>query len=115
MVLQEEFASVPSRFIDSKLKVTGNFYAAYLALELAEYNYPDPNNPSYTRLKSPRKIKNDVFIRLDEMEATGYGIPELKKEIQAARTRRKKEDGGSTFFDIIKRTSLQGRSSRELG
>lgn len=94
-VLQEEFVSVPSKFIDSKLKITRNFYAAYLAIELAEYTYPDTKNPEYAKLKAPRKVKDDAFTRLDEMEATGYGIPELKKEIQAARRRRKKEDGGS--------------------
>ena len=113
-VLHEEFNSVPSRFIDSKLKLTGNFYAAYLALELAEYTYPDTNNPGYTRLKAPRKVKNDSITRLDEMEATGYGIPELKKEIQAARKRRRKEDGGSNILDVLKRTNLEGRSSTAL-
>lgn len=97
-VLQEEFVSVPSRFIDLKLRLTGNFYAAYLALELAEYTYADTNNPGYTKLKSPRKVKNDAHTRLDNMDATSYGIPELKQEIQAARKRRKKEDGGSIFL-----------------
>lgn len=91
-VLQEEFVSVPSRFIDLKLRLTGNFYAAYLALELAEYTYTDTNNPGYAKLKSPRKVKNDALTRLDNMDATSYGIPELKQEIQAARKRRKKED-----------------------
>ncbi|MCJ1465874.1 hypothetical protein MMC07_004493 [Pseudocyphellaria aurata] len=92
MILQEEFGSVPSKFIDSQLKLEGNFYAAYLALDVAEYKYLESNNPGYTRLKQARKVKNDAFSRLDNMEATGYGLPELKKEIQAARQRRKKED-----------------------
>lgn len=102
MILQEEFVWVPSRFIDLKLRLTGNFYAAYLALELVEYTYPDTINPGYTRLKSSRKVKTDALARLDNMEATGYGIPELKQEIQAARNRRKKEDGGSTFLIFSK-------------
>lgn len=104
---------VPSRFIDSKLKLTGNFYAAYLAIELAEYTYPDADNPGYTRLKAPRKLKTDAFTRLDDMEATGYGIPELKKEIQAARKRRKKEDGRSTILMLLyKRAYMVSRQER---
>ena len=92
VILQEEFVNVPSRFIDSVLKERGHFFATYLALDIEEYNYLESKSPPYTRLKVPRKIKPTGFARLEEMEAKGYATQELKKEILAARNRRKKTE-----------------------
>lgn len=81
---------MPSRFIDATLKDNGSLFASYLALELAESTYSESKNPPYTRLKVPRKFKSTSVARLQDMEAEGYGMQELKKEILAARNRRKK-------------------------
>ena len=99
-VLQEEFVNIPSKFIDFQLKLSGNFYATYLALDLAEYTYVDTATPPYTRLKSPRKPKSNTFARLNEMEATGYGVSELRKEVEAARKKRTKEEGTSIYLTL---------------
>lgn len=98
-VLLEEFISVPSKFIDLTLKSAGNFYSAYLALELAEYTYLDTHPRPYMTLKVGRRMKTD------NAEAAGYGIPELKKEIQAARKQRTKQESRSMFLIVPNRIS----------
>ena len=103
IVLQEEFINIPSKFIDLTLKTAGNFYGAYLALELAEYTYSDTYPPPYVNLKAPRKIRTDALSRLDGIEVTGQGIPELKKEIQAARRQRKKQESRLIFLIVSSR------------
>ena len=90
VILQKEFVNVPVRFIEATLKDKGHFFASYLALELAEYTYLDSKEPPYIRLKTPRKTKPCALARLEEMEAKGYAVQSLKKEILAARNRRKK-------------------------
>lgn len=84
---------MPSRFIDATLKDNGSLFTSYLVLELAESTYSESKAPPYTRLKVPRKSKSTSVARLQDMEAEGYGMQELKKEILAARNRRKKIEG----------------------
>ncbi len=76
------------RFIESSLRLAGNLYAAYVAIELSEYNYPDNKDRSYARLKTPRKPKPLAFAKTHPIAV------ELTKEIEAARNHRDKEHGG---------------------
>lgn len=89
-ILSEEFPSVPLRFVETMLREKGNLYAAYLVIEFEEYEYLENNDRRYIRLKTARKPKlgahNDMYA--DD-------VPELSQEVEAARTYRDKEQGGS--------------------
>lgn len=79
------------------LNEKGHFFATYLALELAEHTYLDSKDPPYSRLKSPRRIKSTFHSRIDQMEAQGYAVDALRREIMAAKNRRKKVESMSVF------------------
>ncbi|KAL8707581.1 MAG: hypothetical protein Q9220_007422 [cf. Caloplaca sp. 1 TL-2023] len=89
-LLQEDFPDVPRRYIDLKFKELGNLYATFLALDLAEDTFETSEVKPYTKLKNTRKSKKPHSV---EMPATGYGVAELQKELEAARFQRKKLQG----------------------
>ncbi|KAL8705051.1 MAG: hypothetical protein Q9201_001821 [Fulgogasparrea decipioides] len=89
-LLQEDFPDVPRRFIDLKYKEHSFLYATYLALDLAEDTYDTSTTRPYTRLKNSRKPKISTSSTHEAMYPTGYGYAELRKELEAARTQRKK-------------------------
>lgn len=91
-ILSEEFPSVPLRFVEIMLREKGNLYAAYLVIELGEYQYLDNNDRRYNRLKTARKPKLSAPKDIYEDE-----VPELLDEVKAARTYRDKEQGGSNI------------------
>lgn len=91
-ILSEEFPSVPLRFVEIMLREKGNLYAAYLVIELEEYQYSDNNGRRYTRLKTARKPKLGAPKDIYEDD-----VPELLQEVEAARTYRDKEQGGSNI------------------
>ncbi|KAL8947596.1 MAG: hypothetical protein Q9222_006136 [Ikaeria aurantiellina] len=86
-LLQEDFPDVPRRYIDIKFKELGNLYATFLALDLSEEAYDTSESRPYIRLKNTRKSKRRRSV---EMPATGYGVAELQRELEAARFQRKK-------------------------
>lgn len=95
MVLQEDFVNVPSRFIDLKFKENGQYIKTFQALELADREWEANPNPTYQRLKHPRKpsrTPQDIELHIDNMAAQGYGVAELKREIAAARRQRQKTE-----------------------
>lgn len=91
-ILSEEFPSVPLRFVENMLREKGNLYAAYLVIELEEYQYLDNNDRRYTRLKTARKPKFGAPKDMYDDD-----VPELLQEVEAARTYREKEKGGSNI------------------
>ena len=100
LILLDEFVNIPKRFIELKFRVTGHFYATYLALEHAEYEYKEGESP-YTRLRRPRRPKPESSTPSDAIGAIGGGIEELKIEIEAARKYRQKEKGRSIHIGIL--------------
>lgn len=91
-ILSEEFPSVPLRFIETILREKGNLYAVYLIIELEEYKYSNNNERRYIRLKTVRKPRPSAIKGIHEDD-----IPELLQEVEAARTYRDKEQGGSNI------------------
>lgn len=91
-ILSEEFPSVPLKFIETILREKGNLYATYLVTELEEYKYSDNLERRYIRLKTARKPKLGALKDMYEDD-----IPELLQEVEAARTYRDKEQGGSNI------------------
>lgn len=91
-VLSEDFPSVPLRYVETILREKGNLYAAYLSIELEEYEYSDDRERRYIRLKTARKPKLGTLKDMYEDD-----IPELLQEVEAARTYRDKEQGGSNI------------------
>lgn len=95
--LSEEFSRIPRTFIDSKFRESRRLYTAYLALEQAERTYNQDKNPPYQQLKSKRMGVLGPVTRLtqptDDMDARGYGVEELRREIHAARKKRRKDEG----------------------
>ena len=88
-ILLCEFVKVPLKFIDLQLKESGNLYPAYRTIEGIERTYDEIAIPPYQRLAKPRKSRSNM----PEIESLGYGLPELQKELLAARKRREKEEG----------------------
>lgn len=83
--------NVPLKFIDQQLKQHGNLYPAYLAIQQAEQTYNSNNARIYQRLTKPRKC-----ISATDMSSAvpiGYGMDEFRKELQAARAKRQKDEG----------------------
>lgn len=72
-------------------------YTTYLALEQAERTYDQARNPPYQRLKCKRMGVLGPVTRLtqpsDDADALAYGVEELRREIHAARKKRRKDDG----------------------
>ncbi|MCJ1397728.1 hypothetical protein MMC11_000924 [Xylographa trunciseda] len=93
LLLLWEFASVPLTFIDLQLKMCGNLYPAYLAIELAERTYDQTPLPLYRKLQKSRKIKSTEKDFISSTEPPGSGMEPLRKELQAAKRKRKKEAG----------------------
>lgn len=95
--LSEEFSRIPRTFIDSKFRESRRLYTTYLALEQAERTYDQARNPPYQRLKCKRMGVLGPITRLtqpsDDADALAYGVEELRREIHAARKKRRKDDG----------------------
>ncbi|SLM40238.1 hypothetical protein LPUS_10983 [Lasallia pustulata] len=94
--LSEEFSRIPRTFIDSKFRESRRLYTTYLALEQAERTYDQARNPPYQRLKCKRMGVLGPVTRLtqpsDDADALAYGVEELRREIHAARKKRRKDD-----------------------
>ena len=81
--IKEDFSHVPSTYIVNQLTQHRTLYEAYLAIEKADREAVDSPNPAFQRLKKPRRRNtNDMVV-----------YPELKRELDAVRRRRDKEDG----------------------
>ncbi|KAL8968215.1 MAG: hypothetical protein Q9183_002567 [Haloplaca sp. 2 TL-2023] len=89
-LIQVDFPDVPRRFIDAKYKELGHLYPTYLALDIAEENYDISAPRPYERLKHSRKPKFNGQLVDNSMYPTGYGYPELRAELAAARAQRAK-------------------------
>ncbi|KAF5872764.1 putative ring finger protein [Botrytis fragariae] len=58
-ILSFEFPVIPLIFVDETLRSTGHrLFSAYRTLEEADRTF-DPNNPSYRRIKTPRKMPHE--------------------------------------------------------
>ena len=100
--MQEAFPRVPARYIEEVFKHYGHFYGAYLAIAKAERQYgADKDNP-YMMLKSRRHNgglnSEGLMLRL---KLEGHDFDDLKKEIEAARQRREKDDRKFMPLDIL--------------
>ena len=89
-LIQADFPDVPRRFIDLKYKELGHLYPTYLALDIAEDTYEISAPRPYERLKRSRKPRISGQLVDNSMYPTGYGYPELRAELAAARAQRAK-------------------------
>ncbi|KAL8891912.1 MAG: hypothetical protein Q9205_000703 [Flavoplaca limonia] len=88
--LVDDFPDVPRKFIELKFRETGNLYAVYLALDIADDTFNTSAPRPYTRLRRARKPRLGPITASNAMSPTGYGLTELQKELEAARAQRKK-------------------------
>ena len=86
-------------FINAKFKEHGYFYGAFFAILKAEREYDSVSKEPFSRLKS-RRISNalDSNSLMANLQAAGFSFEALKKEIDSALQRRKREEG--TFSAI---------------
>ncbi|KAL8667136.1 MAG: hypothetical protein Q9168_007337 [Polycauliona sp. 1 TL-2023] len=88
--LVDEFPDIPRKFIELKFRETGNLYAVYLALDIADDTFDTSAPRPYNRLKKARRSRAGLSAASLPMVPTGYGLNELQKELEAARAQRKK-------------------------
>lgn len=86
--LLAEFPSAPAKVIDRTLRDEGSFYAAYLALKQAEWEFEKAGESSYLRLKNFRKPLN-----ASDRDSPGAETSELVREMRAAREKSKQVGG----------------------
>ena len=73
--LQEDFPLVPCRYIDAQFKEKGNFYGAHVTIAKSQREYDTLGYESYVYLGGHN------------------GSVSMKEEVEAARQRRKRDDG----------------------
>ena len=119
LVLQEEFANIPRRYIDQKFKETNQYFATYQALELASLASEDSTNPPFESLKRLRSLtlpQGEDLSWMDDLSSGGYGIQELKREIMAARKLRKKEEANRrTKKEVSAAAAAKEKEYRDRG
>ncbi|KAL8785456.1 MAG: hypothetical protein Q9195_008633 [Heterodermia aff. obscurata] len=119
LILQEEFASIPRKYIDQKFKESNQYFATYQALELASHASEDSTNPPYERLKRPRALnlpQREDLSWMDDLTSGGYGIQELKREIMAARKLRRKEEANQkTKKEVSAAAAAKEKEYRDRG
>lgn len=104
VALQEAFEYVPTKFINGKFKEHSHYYGAFFAILEAERSI----NPPFVQLKTRRAASGRISAAMmAELRADGYEFEELKREIDSAKQRRKREEG--TLHRAISFTS--GRPS----
>lgn len=98
LALQEAFELVPAKFIDAMYKEHHHYYGAFFAILEAERGLSSARSPPFAPLKSRRvSTKNSAAI-MAQLEQDGFDFENLKKEIDSAFQRRKKDE--STFKSI---------------
>lgn len=127
MLIQEDFPTVPRRFIDSTFNQYNHLYATYLALDLAEHTFDTSAPKPYTKLKHKRKSTARALgdssnmamsypTSLTAPEPNGYGITELHRELGAARGQRKKlQTGRQVKADAAAAEAAQEQEHRDNG
>lgn len=105
VALQEEFQYVPAKFINDTFKEHGHYYGSFFAIFEAERGYNLAGKPPFMRLKT-RRMNNgeDVQALMSRLEIAGFDFEALKKEMDSALQRKKREDGtysGTSFHSIL--------------
>lgn len=84
---------VPIKYIKEKLKEHKHYYGAYIDIAEAQRRYDSFDPPPYIKLKSRRVNTGQSSIHLMGSMKGGENLQRLRKEIDAACRRRKKDDG----------------------
>ena len=94
VALHEAFEYVPSKFINEKFKEHSHYYGAFFAILAAERSIPTAVNPPFAPLRARRVSSGRTSAALMiELREDGYEFEELKREIDSAQQRRKREQG----------------------
>lgn len=92
--LQEAFELVPAKYIAEIFKEQGHYYGAFFAILEAVRTLDTSETPPFALLKSRRVGSGMSSVSLmAELREDGYDFEALKKEIDSAWKRRKREDG----------------------
>lgn len=75
-------------------KEHGHYYGAFFAILEAERGYDHSRNPAFTKLKT-RRVTSGVnsTILMANLEMVGHDFETLKKEMDSAFQRKKREEG----------------------
>ena len=98
LALQEAFELVPAKFIDAMYKEHHHYYGAFFAILEAERGLSSARPPPFAPLKSRRVSTKSSAAIMAQLEQDGFDFENLKKEIDSAFQRRKKDE--STFKSI---------------
>ena len=98
LALQEAFELVPAKFIDAMYKEHHHYYGAFFAILEAERGLSSARPPLFAPLKSRRVSTKSSAAIMAQLEQDGFDFENLKKEIDSAFQRRKKDE--STFKSI---------------
>ena len=92
IALQEAFELVPAKFIDAMYKEHHHYYGAFFAILEAERGLSSARPPPFAPLKSRRVSTKSSAAIMAQLEQDGFDFENLKKEIDSAFRRRKKDE-----------------------
>ncbi|KAK0512374.1 hypothetical protein JMJ35_005502 [Cladonia borealis] len=92
IALQEAFELVPAKFIDAMYKEHHHYYGAFFAILEAERGLSSARPPPFAPLKSRRVSTKSSAAIMAQLEQDGFDFENLKKEIDSAFQRRKKDE-----------------------
>ena len=98
IALQEAFELVPAKFIDATYKEHHHYYGAFFAILEAERGLSSVRPPPFAPLKSRRVSTKSSAAIMAQLEQDGFDFENLKKEIDSAFQRRKKDECTSKFI-----------------
>ena len=104
LALQEAFELVPAKFIDAMYKEHHHYYGAFFAILEAERGLSSARPPPFAPLKSRRVSTKSSAAIMAQLEQDGFDFENLKKEIDSAFQRRKKDE--CTFKSISPHTHV---------
>ena len=104
LALQEAFEFVPAKFIDTMYKEHHHYYGAFFAILEAERGLSSARPPPFAPLKSRRVSTKSSAAIMAQLEQDGFDFENLKKEIDSAFQRRKKDE--CTFKSILPHTHV---------
>ncbi len=106
LALQEAFEFVPAKFINDTFKEHGHYYGSFFAIFEADRGYNLAAKPPFIKLKT-RRVNNceDAQALMGRLQIAGFDFEALKKEMDSAFQRKKREDGTYSFHCILCSTS----------
>jgi len=85
---------VPIKFIQDIFKEHGHYYGAFFAILKAEREYNPSTREPFSKLNQKRRGNGpDAKTLMSNLQMAGFGFEALKKEMDSALQRRKREDG----------------------